>query len=351
MEKTPHRLNERFKHRHLILLVLLATLLSSCGNDEADAMFANYQQRLATSLDMPPPERTAPENIAAFPNQEKRLFELPEMREGLRNVYALRECGITNLIARHNNSLGKVAPPSQQWLYELALWRRLESCWQSDIPEQLSEEDRKRLERLLVMKTRQLPKASWNALFGSSEWVSNFSRASSPLPPGKAIELDRPLAAIAYLRKATRKQFDLDWQAESSVLENHLQALGREPLSAALLRSLLLASQRLDEINNLLERAWRAGKTCSDASAWPSLSKHQAMTYLKTLDQAGSRWLAAIEKLLEAHSVTRSAVSRYRQEWLSLDNPTAPWQQFQAQRKRFETNWRRTGERCARPES
>ncbi|MFP3457824.1 DUF3080 family protein, partial [Psychrobacter sp. SIMBA_152] len=51
--------------------------------------------------------------------RQQRLIEVPETRDGMLKIYALRECQITSLIAARNNQLGRVAPPSQQWLYEL----------------------------------------------------------------------------------------------------------------------------------------------------------------------------------------------------------------------------------------
>ncbi|HSP58941.1 MAG TPA: DUF3080 family protein, partial [Halomonas sp.] len=189
--------------------VLLLMVLSGCsGGDESDALLVDYQTRLAEALELEPPVPQPSGNIGAFPDRDQRLFEIPETRDGLLNVYALRECHITNLMAQRNNQLGRVAQASQRWLYELTLWRRLDACWKSEVPQTLPEANRERLARLIDTKTAQLPRASWNALFDSDEWVKNFSRASSVLSPDDVEPPPAQLAALAYLREATLHQFD-----------------------------------------------------------------------------------------------------------------------------------------------
>ncbi|MCP1313552.1 DUF3080 family protein, partial [Halomonas sp. 707D7] len=85
----------------------LATLglLGGCG-DGADDAWIDYHETLARALDAAPIEHHAPENIGAFVERRERLIAIPEMRESMLNVYALRECNITSLVAARNNQLG-----------------------------------------------------------------------------------------------------------------------------------------------------------------------------------------------------------------------------------------------------
>ncbi|WP_236645430.1 DUF3080 family protein [Aidingimonas lacisalsi] len=312
-------------------------------------LFEEHRQALNDALDVAALPASDPDNIGAFPDQQARLFDIPDIREGLLDIYALRECQITSLIAQRNNQLGKVAPPSQRWLYELELWRRLNDCWHSDVPESLDNDDRDRLQRLIELKTQRLPKASWNALFGSSEWADSFSRASEPLAPQDSPPLDASLEALDYLRRATLNQFDPGWQPESSVLEGHLQTLQRTPLSARILRALQLAALRLEESRRLIDTALKDVDECplqtADAPLL-DLVRQRLMPYLQRLSTDGKRWLTAINALLEAHSVSRPAIDAYRREWLSLDAQNAPWQRFMKARKQHETSWQRLLSRC-----
>ncbi|MBD3896317.1 DUF3080 family protein [Halomonas sp. ML-15] len=335
-----------------LFAVLLGSLLTGCGGSEADDLLGDYQQRLAEALDVSAPEPQAPDNIGAFPDQDLRLFKIPELRESLLNVYALRECQITSLVAERNNQLGRVAVPSQRWLYELELWRRLDACWRSDVADDLADSDRQRLQRITEAKTEHLPWASWNALFGSSEWVGNFSRASRPLPVTSQIDFDAHVAALEYLREAVLRQFDPDWQPDGSTLADHFQVLSREPLTARVLRSLMLATQRLEESNRMLASALEDIPTCQRLSDFDSSAvRRDVDDYLARLDIQAERWLTAINAVFDAHPVSRSAPEQYRDTWLAIgaDNgdASAPWPRFRQAHGTHQTLLERWSTQCA----
>ncbi|RAW06644.1 DUF3080 domain-containing protein [Halomonas elongata] len=329
----------------LALVLLLSGWLAGCSDGEAERRLQDYQQRLASALALSPPEPATPDNIGAFPERQARRFPLPDMRQGLLDVYALRGCHIGNLVAKRNNQLGRVAAPSQRWLYELELWRRLSACWHTEVPESLDADDRQRLARLTQLKTERLPRASWNALFDSSEWADSFSRASSPLPPDALSAVDEQLPALAYLREAALHQLDPNWTTDSATLERHLNTLRQRPLTAELLRALLLAEQRLTEASALLETALARAEDCNAPDQLPDMTSLNR--WLTRLEDQSARWLRAIRDLLDAHPLAPPpAVAAYRQRWLSLDNPDAPWSAMVAARQRHQALRQRLSERC-----
>ncbi|MBB3232890.1 DUF3080 family protein [Halomonas stenophila] len=313
--------------------LLLGLLLAGCSDGPAETLLVDYQRRLAEALAVAPPTPAPPTNIGAFPEPEARLLPLGETREGMLAIFALRDCHIANLVAGRNNQLGRVAAPSQRWLYELALWRRLSGCWNTEVPERLGEADRARLARLTRTKTEQLPRASWNALFDSSEWVGSFSRASAPLAPDALAAVETQLPVLHYLREATLHQFDRRWSPDSATLEGHLKALQTRPLTAELLRALLLAERRLEEASALLETALADGTRCPDLVA---TAGHDRLTrWLDGLQQQSRRWLQGLDRLIEAQLVDPPpAVASYRQRWLSLEAEQAPWPALVAARER-----------------
>lgn len=332
-------------------------LLTACDRQEgADAMLIDYQQRISNVLDFEAPAPSSPSNIPRFPDREERLFEIPETRLGMLDVYALRECRIISLVAERNSQLGKVAAASQHWLYELELWRRLQHCWNSSATQRLDAEDRERLLHLLQSKTEQLPKVSWNALFDSSEWVSSFSRTSAPMSPDEMASLGDDLAALAYLRHVVLNQYNPAWNPESGHLEAHLQTLQQQPLTARLLRSLLLVSQRLNELSQAMETHLADRPICYQGHPNPRAETlhnvfikffiGEVQAYLANLDRQSRTWLGAIDSLLDAYSVSRPSVTAYRLSWLSLDTPAAPWQQFHAATQRHVELWQRIWRSC-----
>ncbi|MFB9353151.1 DUF3080 family protein, partial [Streptomyces heliomycini] len=144
----------------MLLVAGLGGLLAACSSGgDSNELLVDYQRDLARRLDLAPPTPAAPDNIGAFPDRRERLVAIPETREGMLNVFALRECHITTLVAERNSTLGRVAPASRMWRYELTLWQRLTDCLESEVPERLAEADRERLERLARTKTEQLPRA------------------------------------------------------------------------------------------------------------------------------------------------------------------------------------------------
>ncbi|WP_236995645.1 DUF3080 family protein [Vreelandella populi] len=296
-------------------------LLAGCRGNNAEQPWIAYHQQLSEDFSSSLIERADIENIGAFPEQRERLIPVAETRDGMLNIYALRECQITSLIAARNNQLGRVAPPSQHWLYERELWQRLNACWNSGIPDSLSPENRERFEQLMQLKTAQLPAVSWNAIFDSEEWVKSFSRASYAQDFRHVPDMDQSLAAANYLQQMVDAQFSQAWKQDSSRLENHLKNLYKRPLTAEILRTLQLATQRLNEASGYLAAHEAAAETC--LSAWNSSSE------LDDFEHSAHKWLTVINRLITSQPVEPpEAVRAYQARWLSLDSQQAPWQQF-----------------------
>lgn len=340
-----------------LTLLLALVLLSGCDRPSgADGLFLDYHQRVSNVLDIDAPDTQTPANIAAFPARDERLFDIPQTRQSMLEVYALRECGIVSLVAQRNNQLGKVAAPSQRWLYDLELWRKLRSCWDTEAVMRLDDDDRARLRQLVLLKTTQLPQASWNALFGSSEWVASFSRASSALSPDASVTLSESLAALEYFRQGVLNQFNPFWSPSSEQLEGHLYTLQREPLTAELLRGLRLSSQRLDEMSHALEARLAARPICYKGHSNPTADRlynvfmsifiGEVQPYLAMLSRMTRQWLETLNSLFDAYPVSRPAIERYRNDWLTLENPGAPWQQFRLATQRHVTLWQDIWRSC-----
>lgn len=308
--------------------VLPLTLLGCADPHQAEAPWEAYHQQLESALADGPVETRPPPNIGAFPAREARLFDIEETRDSLLNVYALRECEITSLVAARNNQLGKVAPPSQQWLYERTLWQRLTLCWTSDVPDALSAENRERLNQLMHTKTAQLPYVSWNAIFDSDEWTDSFARASHPLKIDAMPSIEPQLEAVRYLQRMVEHQFSLAWQQDSSKLEDQLNTLRTRPLTAEMLRTLMLAAQRLEDASKYLNEHARPDETCL-----PRWNKQ----HVADLSDVASRWLTAVNGVIDRHPIAApEALQAYQSRWLSLQAPDTPWQRYQAAIKSHE---------------
>ncbi|MBY5927081.1 MULTISPECIES: DUF3080 family protein [unclassified Halomonas] len=317
--------------RLFALLAGLAVLLCGCGPSPLERELITYQHELADATGLSAPETSDVPNIGDFPERRSLTLEIPEVREGLLDVFALRGCHIANLVAQRNNQLGKTAAPSQHWLYELQLWRRLDHCMNTPAVDSLSTEDRERLARLTETKTRQLPLASYNALVASSEWAGSFSRASAVLDIDELTAVDAQLPALTYLTQAVDRQFDHQWQPDSAKLEQALKVLRDRPLSAELMRTLQLATLRLKEANGLLVSA--LGNTslpprasCPLAEKTPSADL--LLRQMERLLRQSRRWFTAMDQLLDAHLEGAAELQRYRSQWLSPSGADTPLVRF-----------------------
>ncbi|WP_106478552.1 DUF3080 family protein [Phytohalomonas tamaricis] len=342
-----------------ILLLSSLVLLEGCSERHpADALLVDYQQRVSRALETSMPEPAIPPNFEALPAREARLFELEPLRTGMLDIYALRECGLVSLVAARNNQLGKVAVPSHRWVYELTLWRVLYGCKNSQVPERLSPNNRANLDRFLTLKTEQLPYISWNALFDSREWVESFTRSALPIAPEEDLPLTSSIQALDYLRYATAHQFDSDWQPEVTTIDAQFHVLDNNLLSARLLRSLLLVTQRLDELSTVMEKRLETRPICYRGHSNPqadilyNVFLHyyvgRVQPYLALTQRSSQQWFSAVNALLDQHTVSRPEVAHYQQRWLSFDTPHAPWQRYQHAMSRHIALWQQIWQSCGR---
>nr|WP_298250149.1 DUF3080 family protein [uncultured Halomonas sp.] len=332
--------------------IALALILAGCdGGGTSDLLLRDYQAALAERLGVAPPEHAQPRNIGAFPELRERRLPVPETRESLLNVYALRECHITTLVAEHNSTLGRVAPASQRWQYALELWRRLTACRNSEVADRLAPDDLARLERLVTTKRRQLPLATWNGLFGSDAWAQSFSRVSSALEPDALAPPSEQLAALDYLHRLSHAPFEARLALpDPEALEGHLQALNERSYTAQLLRTLVLGEQRLREANALLDQALAAPGHCPSESfiARPGQTPEaQRLTgWVAALDDAATRWLAGLAPLFDGVETPPQAVQAYHRAWLSRHEAEAPYTGFRRAWQGHLERRRRLASRC-----
>lgn len=334
-----------------LLIVAGAALLVACGSGDAesDALLHGYQRHLADRLELAPPVPAAPGNIGAFPERRDRLASIPETRAGLLNVYALRECHITTLVAERNSALGRVAPASQQWRYELTLWQRLQACLESDVPARLGEADLARLESLAATKGEQLPRAAWNGLFGSDEWAGNFTRVSGPLAPDALAPPPAQREALTYLHDLSTAPLSDARIPDPEALESHLNALRERPYTAELLRTLMLATQRLVEASALIRHALERHDACRTPALSAELEgpgERPAADWLAALEQAADAWLGDLTPLFSLLDSPPEAVANYHDRWLSEAHPEAPLPAFRSALAEHQALRKAHAERC-----
>ncbi|OOF12704.1 DUF3080 domain-containing protein [Salinivibrio sp. PR919] len=225
-----------------LLIVLSMSLLTACEPaDPAKAMMADYQQRLGNVLDAEPSPLSLPA-LPSLPRKRELIQPIADLRLGLLDAYELRQCGLFNLIAERNSSLGKVADRFRQLDYELSFIRVAKQC----LPQVKDDSIQTALNDAIVSKTQQLPAVIWNTLIDSSAWQAQWSLPIHTLP----VELPAHSNAVSAMT-----QFGRLVQQPSSTHESILEwqeSIEKQPILGALFVSLTAHTDWLNQTSQLI---------------------------------------------------------------------------------------------------
>ena len=237
----------------------MALLLGACGGDGGPHALDDYLARLARPLGATPdPEYSTP----AVPPRTGAL-NLPIAADALDGLdfLRLRGCALQATVARRNSSLGRVAPPSQRLLLELAFLREAPPCIAK-----LSQEGEEELAQLLRLavrnKTAQLPALIYNATLASAEF-RDFWRATS-LPrdyPEHTSSL--VVTALEQIVEDSQRWLAGDYGADERRLELALSTVARGD-GGELLRALLVQRNVLAEGDELIREHLADGPLCQE---------------------------------------------------------------------------------------
>lgn len=337
----------------LILAITVALLLSACSDDSPQAMLENYSNRISNALDQPAQlELSPPSNLPAFPRRRDRFQPVEDVRQGLIEVFNLRHCRLITLVAERNSSLGKVMAPSKQLAYELELYVGLRDCLRQLIKAEAEADLISQISDILVVKQRNLPMVLWNGIYTSEAFERNFSRAEPPLPLQDTDSFISDSVALQTLIKLAALQNDTsDWAvpAELETLENHYQALYNNRFGSRWLHSVSLLSETLNHTADVIEQRLQRRPLCFNGRSNPKativknvFTKYYAgelQPYMARVDQQGRRWLALNNRLLSQFSRVPTAMQRYQQQALSLEDSDSVWQQYIQARNRHTKSW------------
>jgi hypothetical protein len=274
---------------------LLLPLVTACGEGGGEALLSDYATRLARPLDV-----GAAEVGEAVPLRPPRtaVLQVPIAGGDLDGLdfLRLRGCALQQTIARRNSSLGRVAPPSQRLLLELAFLREAPACI-----ELMREENKPELAALLQdarqQKREQLPALIFNATLGSLEY-RDFWRGATELRAYPEETGSEVITALEQVTASARRWLRGDYAADDAGFERALGRIARGD-GGELLRALRLQARWLSAANTLIDRRLQDGDLCR-AGRVP-----QAAPILRTVVQkfflAGVQpWSAAVNERYHA---------------------------------------------------
>ncbi|MGB5326352.1 MAG: DUF3080 family protein [Pseudomonadales bacterium] len=146
-------------------------LLVACQPNMLESGWRDYLSRIATALHTDLPVVEAPAAVAMPRVRELQLANNTTQRSsiGILEFLALDDCKLKQVIAARNSPLGKLAPGSQQLVYELRFLQHAPAC--IDV---LQREARNELAAALAIEFEQkqakLPVYLWRATLGGPEF-------------------------------------------------------------------------------------------------------------------------------------------------------------------------------------
>lgn len=224
--------------------VVFAVALAGCQRDFVD--YDDYLSRLERTLNL---ERTTQVSSQPLRPQRHQLLPAPSNRYGLFDTYSLKPCGVLNLVAEHNNQLGRVATPSQQLIYHYKVTHLLNSC---DV-NTLTATGKKLHQQVLSDKLSRLP--SYGArLMLLTDAIWNNLDASANAGVLSNNELQQTLLGLAKLRNDLTNPSALVADP-SSQLESMLKTVHQLRQPRQLNRAMIDAVNGLNQATELIERA------------------------------------------------------------------------------------------------
>ncbi len=339
-----------------IASTLVALLLYSCGPPQAADVLLDYNQRVRNALELesPPPP---PHDLPTYPRRRDVRLELSDLRIGLVDLVSLERCGLEELVAERNSSLGKVMQPSQQLIYEHRLLGLARDCMDTlRAHPQRDPELLEKLQEVVAVKESDMPRTYWNATFASPEMAEHLSLAAPLLPIEIEVDVQPQLEALYYLRDLRAGLGRSATELVSQELESHYVQLHNGRYGGRLLQSMDALRYHLQDVADALSKRQDQRPLCPQGRPTPRAEvmqnifqkfySGQVQPYMARVHREGRAWIDAMDALADQQEAMPRAFVPYRQAVLSAHDPAAPWPQFVAAIDRHTRVWQAVFASC-----
>jgi len=195
-----------------LALLVCCLLLNGCSKPAGKAQLHDYQQRLNRVLQLDSDDiKLLP--AAPLPGKNTLMAPLPELRLDLLDAFATRQCGLDQLIAERNSSMGRVFSASKRLHYELKVLNVLQHCvaksWDEPLQSQLA--------TFYQQKQQSIHSAFSNMLLTDDTLRRRWHSSDTMLKPGDNSGFNESLAALQLLLNLQHAIQQQDWSAASSI--------------------------------------------------------------------------------------------------------------------------------------
>lgn len=249
----------RTNARPAALLGILLIALSACGETGGERFLERYVERLERPLGKSistPAARTIPRP----PRAEALQITLAGADLDGLDFLRLRGCALQNTVARRNSSLGRMAPPSQRLLLELAFLRQAPACirYQRD---KGNGDLAALLAKAMQQKERQLSALIFNATLASPEY-RDFWRPPGRLGTYPEQTGSRVITALEQIEGDARRWLSGDYDADGTAFELALSDIATGD-GGELLTALEAQASVLGAANGAIDQRLAGGDLCA----------------------------------------------------------------------------------------
>ncbi|WP_345419963.1 DUF3080 family protein [Halioxenophilus aromaticivorans] len=338
------------------LLLLLLCLAGCQPKEPVDAMLADYQGRLARTLDVdssPVGEHPLPR----YPSRRELSQALTPVKIDLLEFLRLSQCDLQRLVGSRNASLGRVMSHSQRWLYEARFLTTGDLCLQLLLRDPEKVEMQSILQQALQQKRAERQRVTWNATFASLEFQSLFSAAGQPLP----LLSQRPselVSALQQLRWQVQRWHSTDVAPEAN-FEQLYQVLGADNWLGQLALTLVTVNNRLQTLNTIQQQRLQGRALCFNARSNPDAEAMntvffkyyigQVQPYLARVSQYGTAVINEMAGLAALSADDSAEQQLWRQYWQAVFDPTddnSQWSQMQRLLAQHTKHWQQQLQQC-----
>lgn len=277
-------------------LLVMATGLSGCSNGP-EALLADYAARMSRVLDQPVSVQARPV-LPAFPRGRDQTIDQPDVRLGLREAWAVRDC-LGQLIALRNSGLGRVMQPSQRLVYESQFHAQAVLCLQdlavADDADEQAQAQRASLQAIVASKAGAV-RAAVKALVLRDAQMEQFWRL-----PAKPMGHDAPpVRGDALEQIADKVELALDGQAlNSAELESALSQLQGSTGLGNIAQAEALALVGLRAVTATIHARLDRLPVCHQQQATPDARVLQTIFH-KVYTGRVQPWLAEVQRAAQA---------------------------------------------------
>ena len=342
--------------KHWLTLLLSTSFMTGCiDTDPAKSLVETYAERTSRAIDIEfdlKLNKTS-ELYPILPDRRERTASLTPITEGLIDVLDLKQCGLIDLIAQRNTSLGKLAGGSQRLIYELEFIPKLRGC-QALLTNDSSQTDvLARVKEINQIKSENWPRQIWNSLYSSSEMEQHFSLGAAPLPPDADYSIAELMLTMQRFVEIAETQSHSDWQTPSfaNELERDYETLYRSRFGSEWLASMALLTQVLEQTSEAIKQRLNDRPICFNQRQnqkseilWNVFMKfyvNSLQPYIAQVERTGRQWS-------ELHQRINTSLNLPQGQW--LDTYTHPegkvWSRYLQAREKHTKAWQDILDQC-----